>query len=76
MPAEPTAASRAELAFQAGDWRTTRRLARAIVSDGNSDPAAREAAKRLLHRTGVDPLVPALIATCLALFALVALAFR
>jgi hypothetical protein len=76
MPVDSSAAEQAERAFRAGDWRTARRLARQVVADGDADAAAREAAKRLLHRTGVDPLVPALIAVCLALFALVALVFR
>jgi hypothetical protein len=73
MDADPAAAERA---FAAGDWRTTRRLARAVLSDGSADPAAREAARRLLQRTGIDPLVPWLIVACLALFAIVALTLR
>lgn len=59
----------AQRAFDHGDFREARRLARPLASDG--DEKVRSAAHTLLERTSIDPLIAWLSGACLLFFALV-----
>jgi hypothetical protein len=61
----------AQGAFDRGDFAAARRLARSLVA--SDDAATREAARVLLQRTAVDPLIVGLTVVC-ALFFVVAIA--
>lgn len=60
----------AHRAFEAGDFGLARRLARALVNSAPDD-ATRAAARDILSRTGVDPLIVWITAACALLFVLV-----
>ena len=60
----------AERAFERGDWREARRLARAQLEAGGEH--ARTSARATLGRFRTDPVVLALYAAALALLAAVA----
>jgi hypothetical protein len=62
----------AHQAFDRGDFATARRLARTTLQN-SPDEAARAAAESILKKTSFDPLIGAVTAVCLALFALIAI---
>jgi hypothetical protein len=65
----------AERAFERGDFARARRIAGELAA--GSDEPTRQAARALLERTAVDPLIVWLTVGCVALFVLiVALSLR
>ena len=65
---------RAEAAYHAGDYRTARRIARALAADAETSEAERRRARQILAATGIDPV--ALGAFALTAGLLVYLLFR
>jgi hypothetical protein len=72
---EPEAATDSPLtlahrAFERGDFRQARQLARQVVA-GSPDAATRAAAEALLDRLKIDPLILGLTIACALFFAVV-----
>jgi len=68
-----TAAADAQQAFERGDFARARTLARELCAASSSDEATRAAAKLILQRTSLDPLIIWVTVGCVAFFALVVL---
>jgi hypothetical protein len=64
----------AHRAFERGDFAEARKLALAMKASG--DEAARQAADLLLAKMGLDPLINAITAACIGLFAAIAIFAR
>jgi len=60
----------AHRAFEAGDFGLARRLAQQLLA-GAPDDATRAAARDILSRTGVDPLILWITVGCAVIFSLV-----
>jgi hypothetical protein len=65
--------SRAEQAFEAGDYQSVRRLVSELLN--SSDPKIVRAARDLKRRVSVDPIQMAVIFLCSALFLIIALTY-
>jgi hypothetical protein len=58
----------AHRAFEAGDFSEARRQAKALLSSGAGDEAAKTAAADIIKRTDIDPVVVWLSLGCVTLF--------